>query len=96
MFPLIQIKMLHVPIICLLLFSKTVFGSVPMSEFFSFGEDVNDTMLHPNDDGSSPVQNISTTFEFFSVHRKQLFVSRTTKFLFLRQFFKIHEYVSQN
>ncbi|CAC5373566.1 Sushi, nidogen and EGF-like domain-containing protein 1,Alpha-tectorin [Mytilus coruscus] len=67
--------MLHVPLICLLLFSKTAFGSVSMSEFFSFGQNENDTMLHPNDDGSSPVQNISVVFEFFSEHRKQLFVN---------------------
>ncbi|XP_071145017.1 uncharacterized protein [Mytilus edulis] len=87
-----EIKMLHVPIICLLLFSKTVFGSVPMSEFFSFGEDVNDTMLYPNDDGSSTVQNISTTFEFFSVHRKQLFVNTNGLLSFFQS---IRKYTSE-
>ncbi|VDI63546.1 Hypothetical predicted protein [Mytilus galloprovincialis] len=64
-----------IPVICLLLVSGTVFGYVPTSEFFSYGHGAKDTILHPNDDGSSPVQNISVVFEFFSEHRKQLFVN---------------------
>ncbi|XP_076085994.1 sushi, nidogen and EGF-like domain-containing protein 1 isoform X2 [Mytilus galloprovincialis] len=63
------------PVICLLLVSDTVFGNVPTSEFFSYGQSAKDTMLHPNDDESSSVQNISVVFEFFSEHRKQLFVN---------------------
>ncbi|CAC5407374.1 Sushi, nidogen and EGF-like domain-containing protein 1,Alpha-tectorin [Mytilus coruscus] len=71
---LVAVEVEMLPIIYLL-FSKTVFGSVPISEFFSFGQSVNDAMLYPNDDGSSPVQNMSMVFEFFSEHRKQLFVN---------------------
>ncbi|CAC5407372.1 unnamed protein product [Mytilus coruscus] len=64
-----------IPVICLLLISDTVFGNVPISDFFSFGQSAKDTMLHPNDDESSSVQTISVVFEFFSEHRKQLFVN---------------------
>ncbi|CAC5373570.1 Alpha-tectorin [Mytilus coruscus] len=64
-----------IQVICMLLVSDTVFGNVPISEFFSYGQSAKDTMLHPNDDESSSVQNISVVFEFFSEHRTQLFVN---------------------
>ncbi|CAG2188575.1 unnamed protein product [Mytilus edulis] len=63
------------PVVFLLFVSSTVFANVQISEFFPFGSGTKDTLLHPNDDGSSPVQNISVVFEFFSEHRKQLFVN---------------------
>ncbi|XP_063410700.1 sushi, nidogen and EGF-like domain-containing protein 1 [Mytilus trossulus] len=64
-----------IPVVFLLFVSGTVFANVPISEFFPFGQDTKDTLLHSNDDGSSPVQNISVVFEFFSEHRRQLFVN---------------------
>ena len=57
-----------------LLCSYHVNAEVPLSEFFSFGNQAGDSVLPPNDDRFSDVQIIGLNFTFFFEKHRKLYV----------------------
>ncbi|XP_062583115.1 protein mesh-like [Saccostrea cucullata] len=57
--------------------------TVRVSDFYPFGEDVGDTTMPANDDGSSPNISISAKFPFFNHQHDQLIVSTNGAISFL-------------
>ncbi|XP_062583134.1 protein mesh-like [Saccostrea cucullata] len=57
--------------------------TVRVSDFYPFGEDVGDTTMPENDDGSSPNISISAKFPFFNHQHDQLIVSTNGAISFL-------------
>lgn len=48
--------------------------SVPLSEFYPFGQAVGDSQLGPNDDGSSPAITLSIPFRYFDTSYDTIYV----------------------
>ena len=59
----------------LLLLQISVGFSVPMADFYPFGDGVGDSKLQRNDDGSSGEVHISVQFPFFGNYYDSLYVS---------------------
>ena len=47
---------------------------IPLDQFYPFGETVNDTLLFPNDDRSSPPINLTLIFPFFDEDYETVYV----------------------
>ena len=47
---------------------------IPLAEFYPFGEIVNETLLHRNDDGFSPRITLSSAFPFFDENYETIYV----------------------
>ena len=47
---------------------------IPLDEFYPFGEIVNDTLLHRNDDDFSPPITLSSVFPFFDENYDTVYV----------------------
>ena len=61
-------------VLVVLLCSRSAAG-IPLANFYSFGNNVGDTLLSANDDGSSPAISLPSPFPYFDVDYAQLFVS---------------------
>ena len=64
-------------VVLTLLLSIPAGMAVPLSSFYSFGSGANDTLLPPNDDGSSPNISLPAPFLFFGTYYSTIFVSYT-------------------
>ena len=49
-------------------------GCIPLDDFYPFGEIVNETLLHRNDDGFSPRITLSSVFPFFDENYETVYV----------------------
>ena len=61
-------------VILLLIWNHLVVG-IPLDDFYPFGSDAFDTLIAPNDDGSSPGIPLTMSFPFFDTDHDMLFVS---------------------
>ena len=58
--------------------------TVPLSSFYSYGSAAGDTLLPPNDDGSSPNITLPALFMFYGTYYSTIFVSWLSEFTFKR------------
>ena len=65
------------PTVLLVMFlcSHTAAG-IPLANFYPFGSGTTDTLLSPNDDGSSPAVMLTLPFRYFDTDYTSTFVSR--------------------
>lgn len=63
-------------IVLRLLLSMTSGRAVPLSSFYSYGSAVNDTLLPPNDDESSPAIILPAPLPFFGTYHNTAYVSQ--------------------
>ena len=49
--------------------------AVPLSSFYSYGSEANDTRLSPTDDGSSSAISLPASFQFFGSYYSTIYVS---------------------
>ena len=59
----------------LLLLSIPAGIAVPLSSFYSYGSEANDTRLSPTDDGSSSAISLPASFQFFGSYYSTIYVS---------------------
>ena len=61
--------------VLLLLLSVSSGIAVPLSSFYSYGSAAGDSVLPPNDDGSSPAITLPAPFRFYGANYSTIFVS---------------------
>ena len=54
---------------------------IPLAEFYPFGETVNETFLHRNDDGNSPRITLSSVFPFFDENHEIVYVRNIRSYI---------------
>ena len=80
-----MLNMLEDFIALLLLLLRLPSGTtVPLSSFYSYGSAAGDTLLPPNDDGSSPSITLPAPFLFYGINDSTIFVSWFSTLTFKR------------
>ena len=54
-----------------------VFTRIELEDFYPYGPENNDTLIPPNDDGSSGLVDIAVRFPFFDKNHRSLYVSKS-------------------
>ena len=64
------------PLLLVVACAAAVVPSLAVPDLYRFGEGNGDTLLFPNDDGSSPAVSLRLPFPFFDEEHSQLFVRK--------------------